>query len=548
MRGGIWWLAVFVAFGCEGRIGDAVEPGVTPPDTVFDPNVCEETVAATTPLRRLSSEQYTRVLRQLMPTIASDLEARSLFPETIIDHGFSTDASANTVSTFESNQIEDNAEAIAAYVLDNAEEAIPAITGCDLGASFTDDALDACMTGFLPAFGERAFRRPMTATEQEIAETLYDSLRGEQGSRAAFAAVMQLVTQSPALLYRVERGQGSADEDGAVELTAHELASRLSFLLSGGLPDEELVEAARRDSLGPDEVAMHAERLMQEDEFAAVLGEFHRDWMHAYVIGREGRAHPLFSEAVQGALRDEVAEYTEWLLTEADGRFETLMTSTRFPVAPELVELYGASEAPPGRAGILTLASVTGSFASEDGADSAPILRGAFIRESVLCGGTLTLPANDGLEEELVPTAHLPTAKQRLTFLEERSDCAGCHAQINPLGLAFENFDALGSYRSEENDTPIDASGTLRFGTISEPFETPQELAMLLAQSEEAQACYATQFYRYAMGRLEVAADACSLARVQQRFIESGGDIRELALAVVGSRPFQTRASVEESR
>lgn len=539
-------IAVALTMGCEGLIEDAhpARPRGTPSPT---PRSCiEAPIPAPTPMRRLSSEQYGNVLGELVPgPLGGELRSRSVFPETRIDHGFANDAEANTVSTAESNAIEDNAEALANYILTQADTAIPALTGC-VSSGFSDAELSACVGPFIDRFAERAYRRPITEGERTILRGVFDSISATQGARGGFAAMMQLFFQAPALLYQVERGDGT-DEGGALRLSGYELATRLSFFLRNSSPDEELLTAAREGRLRePAEIAAQASRLVASDSFMSAATAFHRDWLHAYEVGRDTRTHPLFSPAVQGALTDEMGQFVRWLFTEGDGRFATLMTTGTFSVAAPLAGVYGvsgASVAAPNRFGILTLASVQAAFARED--EVLTIRRGAFVREAVLCGGTLILPPEVDIDAARAETAHLATARERLEPLVTRGDCVGCHSQINPIGLGFENYDNLGVWRDTERGAPIDASGSLVVGTVRGEFSGPQELAQILASSEVAMSCYATHMYRFAMGRREAEADRCTLETIQREFIASGGDIRALMTSIATSHAFTTRAPTE---
>ncbi|MGE0789027.1 MAG: DUF1592 domain-containing protein [Sandaracinaceae bacterium] len=536
-----------VLAGCHGTL---TEPG-SGPGGPFGPGAdcTEPATPAAEPLRRISGEQYENVLRDLVPgALGDELVQRSTFPATVITRGFSTDAQANSVNTSESNAIEDNAELLANYVLDHADTAIPQLTSC-VAPGFDDAALDGCLDPFLDDFGARAYRRPLTDGERTILTGVYDSIRPDQGARAAFASVLQVLLQAPALLYRVERGQPGAGP--AVALTSHEMASRLSFFLRSSMPDEALVEVAERGELATvEEVEAQAARMVEDDAVLASLRVFHRDWLRQYQIGRTARAHPLFSPEVQAALEGEIDGFVDHVFGATDGTFATLMTTTRFPVSATLGPLYGVDGANgaaldvPHRHGILTLASVLGGFAEED--HTSAIRRGAFVREALLCGDALTLPGNVDVSAALESTAGLPTARDRLEPITSEAACAHCHRQINPLGLGLENYDQLGAWRDDENGVTIDASGTLAVNGLDGRFADPAALVELIASSEQAQACYATQMFRFAMGRLETDADACALAGLQQRFIDSGGDVRDLMVGIATSQPFMTRAPVQD--
>ena len=246
-------LGVGLMAGCyEGRNGDSAYADDSPEDQdEGEAPALECDAIGGQPLRRLSSTQYEQILLDLLPDgFAQQAVAASSFPRTVIDGGFSTYASANRVSTNASMRIEDNAEAIAELFLANAREIAPVLVPC-LPTDYTPSDVDACVGEFVEAFGERAFRRPLTEAEQEIVLRLYDEVARADGANTGLAAVLQYFLQAPALLYVVERA-GTGGEL-YVPLSPHELATRLALLFTNSAPDDELL--ADGDVDGPDGLA-----------------------------------------------------------------------------------------------------------------------------------------------------------------------------------------------------------------------------------------------------------------------------------------------------
>jgi hypothetical protein len=501
---------------------------------------CEE--IGSQPLRRISSDQYANILADLLPGDFGDQAGLiSTFPITQIDNGFSTFASANTVSSSESIAIEDNAEQMAQLLLDNRASYIPMLMPC-VSAGYMPSEIDGCIDGFIDEFGARAFRRPLTATERTIVAGIYEGASADDGPEIGLAAVVQYFLEAPALLYAVERGL--PPQGGFAALDSWELATRLSLFLRNSAPDEELMAAAAEGRLvSREDVERQARRLVEEPTATGVIGSFHREWLGAFVMEYAVRDHEAYTPEAQLALRDEVDQFTAWFLAETDGSFQTLMTTDAFPVDPRLADLYGVtsgSSTAPHRSGLFTLASVMAAQSHED--RTSLIERGAFFRNHVLCAPTPPFPGNIDPEATLGDHADLPTARERLQPLMEEPTCAGCHLHINPFGFAFEVYDWAGVYRTTENGAPIDTTFELEFGSIEGSFAGPDDLLAAVAASEEAQACYATHAFRYALGRIEGPEDECALDAIEAAFVASAGDVRELMVAIAVSDAFMFRA------
>ncbi len=529
---------------------DGSGPGGVPP--AEDIAECADRVLPDQPLRRLSSSQYHNTLRDLFGAeLALDMIMGSLFPVTQIDSGFEGDAEANVVNTAESNAIEDNAARIAASIVAGPDPFMQSL--CGLSAGYGGGDVDGCVDGFIDDFGARAYRRPLTEGERGIARGLYDALRAEQPAVEAFAGLVQLFVQAPALLYRVERG---ADEvsPGLLRLTDHEMASRLSYFFLDSMPDEELFTEADAGRLStPAEIATQAERLMASPRFEAVLANFHRDWLRLYELetaAKDPALYPEFTEAVRTSLQEEASRLVNHIMQDGDGSIATLLGTREIPVNGALANFYGTDGGSDpdawspaeldDRRGLLTLASFMATQAEAD--KTSPIHRGAFFQSEVLCNPLPNFPGNIDTQTPLQDTSMLPTARERLSpLLAEGSTCAGCHTLFNPTGLAFENYDAAGLWRDQENGADIDASGTVELDGVAHDFESPLELMERVAESEQARDCYTLQWYRAALGRREFAEDACGLELVQQAASSNGGDIRQLLVALTQTDGFLYR-------
>lgn len=550
-------LAVLVGGGCyrglgAGSEGDEGAGGASAgseagsggePDTP-QPSSCD--ALGTQPLRRISSYQYAHVLADLLPPdLAAAALAVSTFPPTLIDNGFSTWATANTVSTNESIAIEDNAEAIAQVFWDGRTTYAPQLVPC-LPADYTEADIDGCIDAFVAEFGARAFRRPLTAGESEIVAELYQTVRGSDGAEAGLTAVLHYVLQAPALLYATEPADPDAPGE-LVALSSDQLATRLALLFGDSLPDDELRAAVAAGALVTRaDVELHARRLAAAPAAERAFARFHDEWMRGFVLAERPPDDPRIGE-MGPALAEELVGFATWFFGESDGSFATLMTTEEFPIDPRLADLYAIGGDEPGaehaRHGIVTTAAAMAAIASQTG--RSLIVRGAFVRNHLLCEPVPPLPGNVDIEGTLGDTSELPTARERLAPLLEVQPCAGCHAAFNPIGFPFETYDPLGAYRTQENGSAIDPTVEFTIGSLSGDFADAAALLDAIAISDAAHDCYATHWFRYALGRGEAEADACALDEIRQAFRDAGGDVRELLVAIAVSDAFRFRMRQE---
>lgn len=528
-------------------------PTAPEPDPVTEPGpaeACGSDLPAQ-PLRRLSSDEYHNTLLDLFgEPLGRRLVDGSLFPTTQVVTGFSTDAEANIVNTAESNAIEDNAERIAELIDGDPEPFLRGLLPCQLPETIADADVDGCIDSFIDAFGLRAFRRPLDDDKRALARRVYDEIRADGDARFAFAGLVQYFVQSPALLYRVERGVGGANAP-LLRLDGYERATRLAYFLTGSTPDEELLARAAADELGtPEQVRAEAARLLDSDRFLQAAVRFHRDWLELHGFDyKEPELFPAF-DATRGSLEQATDRYVRYVLSEGEGSVAELLGGTTFPVNSTLANYYGVEAAGasedawvpvtvPNRRGLVTDGALMATLATATA--THPIHRGGFVQTQLLCRVLPALPADVDTQGPLVDTSMLPTARERLSPLLERGDCSTCHSIINPVGLAFENYDAAGAWRDEENGSPIDARGTLSLDGSAVEFDGPLALADAIAASDEARDCYALHWYRAALGRPEFREDQCSLDELRASTAAAAGDVRELVLSLVQTDAFLMR-------
>jgi len=414
----------------------------------------------------------------------------------------------------------------------------------------------ACGQAFLASFATRAFRRPATAEELAPLSEIFQA--GSQQSYAkGIQLVIQTVLQSPQFLYRIDALKSATPETGAIALGGYELASRLSFMLWGSAPDAELLDAAKNGQLStPAEVELQARRMLDDTRAHDLVRDFDEQWLGLSRLDGAARdGTTLDTNTLNAALKQSLTQYLDAMYFGPQGNFAQLFTSPQVWVNDTLAGLYGApapaqgfapQTLPDPRFGLLTQPALLTLLSHSN--QTAPVIRGVFVRERFLCLPVAPPPPTvNPVAPDPDPNA---TTRERFRQHTEQPSCSFCHDMIDGVGFGFERYDQLGRYRSTENGFPVDESGNvLATGEagLDGPFAGAAELADRLSKSARARDCLATNWYRYSFGRDEEAADTCSLGQIKERFASSGGDLKELLVALTQSdsflyRPAQTEA------
>ena len=543
-----FFLAISVVLGCTGTIDDPADApaiggaGVRPdsdgPLPSGDPACDGEARVGDAPLSRLTNAQLGNADRDLLaPLDVGDVEA-GLVAESAIG-GFRSNA-AIPVSDLEERGYADQAARVAALV---AADPAP-VLGC-APTSPADEA--SCVRSFVERFLPRAFRRPVGADEIERVLALYDTVRGEGETFAGAASVIVEATlQSPRFLYRLEMPAGSAGE--IVPLDGHQIASRLSFFLWDSIPDEELAAAAAAGHLSSAAgIEAHARRMLASPRAQAAIESFHLQWIGVDGIGsidKDTTAFPVFDRDLARAMRDETAMFVDRVVRTGDGSYETLLLGGFSFLSGDLYALYGVTALgewehvsfdPNVRPGLLSQASFLAAHAHPD--QTSPVHRGRAIRESFFCE-TLPAPPPDVDDTPPDPDPSL-TTRERFAAHDEVAACAGCHQLMDPIGLAFEAFDAVGQHRTMEAGRPVDTTGAIVGTDVEGPIDGVRELSERLVESGQARECLVRNWYRFALGRLESEAELCSLVEAYETFERSGRDVRELIVAITRTDAFR---------
>jgi hypothetical protein len=492
-----------------------------------------------TPLRRLTRAQYSNTIRDLLglggefgATFAGDDDAG----------GFRS----NIVSPVSEPQVEQ-------YYRSAEEAAAKAVAaGLDKLAPCAPPKPEAtCVDEFVSGFGKRAFRRPLTGEEVERYKQVFQAGRAGGDLGSGVSLVITAMLQSPSFLYLPELGDARAVEKDGVPLDPYEVASRLSYFLLGSMPDQELFAAADAKALRtPDQIAAHVRRLLKSDRARDSIVSFFEQWLELAdlpAIDKDMTLFPEFTPPLRAAMRDEIAAFADHVVRASDGKLSTLLTSVlSFPSGP-LLPIYGlpARTGPATtpvplpkeqRAGLLTLAGVMAVYAHPD--QSGPVGRGYMVSDKLLC---ITPPPPPDDVNSMLPKPD-PSVTTRARLEKHRTDpaCANCHALMDPYGLTFENYDAIGRWRDSDGRNPVDASGRGLPGGVGD-VKDALELMAKLGNSEVVRGCMVKQWFRYGFGRQEVTSDEGTLSAALAAFAAKDHAIPDLLVGLASSRGFRYR-------
>ena len=530
------------ACGSGGAGGPKADGGVPgPPVTSSAGPLCATRDPGPSPLRRLTDGEYARTVHDLL---GGDLLDVSRLPPGERALGFDNNADVISTSDLLVGAYEDLAEQAGDVVAGNLATYVPC-------AMSSPDA--ACAARFVTDFGGRAWRRPLDTSEQAALASVFADGATAGGFAEGIARVTAVMMASPQFLYRAEPGAGaSADLSGAVALTPYELATRLSYLIWGTMPDGALFDAAASGRLATQaDLAREARRMLGDVRAHAVVSTFHAQWLgldKLQGLGKDAVVYPLFTPALADAFAAETNRFVDEVVWNREGTLAALLTAPYTFGDATLAAFYGLA-APAGggvgllptggtqRAGLLTQGAFLSVYGKANQSD--PVHRGRFVRERLFC----TTPPPPPQNIIIRPPDLDPRLTTRQRFDQHTSDpaCSGCHQLLDPIGFGFEHYDGMGRWRDMEGGQPVDGSGTVTGTDVDGDFDGAVQLAGKLAQSTEVQVCYATQWFRFGYGRGETDADACSLHDLATAFVTAKGDVRELVVALTQTDAFRYR-------
>jgi hypothetical protein len=505
--------------------------------------MCAAPATGTPPLRRISRIEYNNAVADLFGLTTRPADA--FVPEE--KAGDFSRFGSNTVtpvSSLATEQFLTAAEAAADHVVAQ----FASLSGCSGGMG---DA--ACVKTFLGARARRAWRGALPADERDDLFAGYDAAVAALGAGPALKFGVVSVLLSPRFLYLVEMGTGTS---GVVPLTPHEVGGRLAAALWRSVPDDALLDAADRNELGtPEQVMAQARRMLEDPRAGAMLGDFARQWLEAEgapSLAKDNMIWPTFDTALARDLLTESELFFQTAVRE-NATFPALMTADYTMANARVAALYGVPapagsgfakvSLPPERRGVLTHASVLATHAHF--ARPSPVLRGKFVRLQLLCDPVP--PPPDNVDTTVKPLAANQTERELAAAHASQETCRACHTLMDPIGHAFEQFDAIGKYIGPSAGTgagEIVKPGLVVTDDVSGTFTGAAGLGAKLGASQHAGQCYLIQSLRYALGREEAAGDACSANQAWKIFSQSGLSLKEAVVAVTATPSFRHRTGV----
>ena len=418
------------------------------------------------------------------------------------------------------------------------------------GASAADET--ACARSILGRLARRAYRRPATAADLDRLLPFYERGRAEGGFERGVQRAVERLLVSPEFLFRVERTPEGAAAGGAHPVSDLELASRLSFFLWSSIPDDELLDTAVRGALrAPGVLDRQVRRMLADPRSAALVDNFAEQWLFLRdVDAKEPDAlfFPDFDENLRQAFRRETTLFVDSVL-RGGGSVLDLLTASHTFVNERLARHYGIPHVygshfrrveldSPARRGLLGHGSILTltSYATR----TSPVLRGKWILENLLSSPPPPPPPDIPALDETAGTGEPRSVREAMERHRANPACATCHARMDPLGFALENFDAIGRWRAADaSNAPIDASGVLPDGRR---FEGPAGLRTALLRAPDQFARTVTEkLLTYALGREVEPIDAPAVRAVVREAGRGGWRFESIVLGIVDSTPFQMR-------
>jgi Protein of unknown function (DUF1592)/Protein of unknown function (DUF1588) len=375
--------------------------------------------------------------------------------------------------------------------------------------------------------------------------------------------VIRGLLQSAGFLYLTELGGAATDDSGTVALTGHEIASSLSYLMTGGPPDRALLEAAATGELSsPEARRSQLQRLRREhpesrDQLVRTL----REWL---------QLDPIENTAKDAAIYPQYELQRKFFITEShafiaavldqnpkqSSDLQTLLAADWTVGNMTLGQFYDAKELPGGRLQLAARRGILnqGAFLSVQGhaRESAPVLRGALIARRLAC---IPVPAPGTRGISVLPPAPDPklTTRERFDLHSTNPSCAECHSKIDDFGNAFEQYDGMGAHRVMENASNVDSATEVTVGAdFDGKYADSNALAVALAVSPAVRECFARYMFRAATGRSIDSDGAPGTRASEDAFIAEwralpeaeGGNVMDTLASYVSSELFTHRRTL----
>jgi hypothetical protein len=413
------------------------------------------------------------------------------------------------------------------------------------GVAPPEDATPALVAKHLHRFAERAWRRPVKMAELKDYLESYQADRGAGASTAdAWRGAMLRALTSRHFIYLVE-----GDPVARERLTDVELASRLSYFLWSSMPDDALFARARSGALNDGGSKKEVGRMLTDERINRFIDDFSRQWLQLHRVGMfppDKKLYPTYDDWLETSMRAEPVEYFREMLSK-NLPIDRFLDSDWTMANARLCDFYGLPEPKKGgfqrvalkpadhRGGLLTMGAVLGL--TSDGTRHRPVHRGVWLSEAIFNKTPPPPPANVDPIEPIPPQGEKITIRKRIESHAKNPNCAACHSAIDPLGLAFDQYDAIGQWRTHErvpkgvgDDPLVDASGVMPDGSA---FKDANEFRQLLLKDRDVVArAFIEHLCTYALRRVLTFDDQDDLNLIADQAKQNGYRVKDIIRAV----------------
>jgi mono/diheme cytochrome c family protein len=413
---------------------------------------------------------------------------------------------------------------------------------------------EGCARQILSNFARRAYRRPMTDADLQMPLTFYREARTNEGFEGGIERGLRSLLISPEFLFRVEKDPAGIAPNTAYRLTDLELASRLSFFLWSSIPDDELLNLAIGAKLSEPAVReKQVRRMLADPRSASLVNNFADQWLYLRnleTIIPDAREFPDFDDNLRQAMRRETELFFESIIREDRNSVDLLSANYTF-LNERLAKHYGIPNVYDSnfrrvtfdpnsvRGGLLGQGSILTVTSYAD--RTSPVIRGKWILTNIVGSPPPSPPPNVPPLKNDGSAGKAMTMRERMAAHRANQPCAGCHKLMDPVGFSLENYDAVGRWRTTEQDVPIDASGNLPDGS---QFVGVSGLRQALLSRPELFVTTLTQkLLTYGLGRGLESYDAAAVRKIVRDARNDDYRFSSLILGIVNSTPFQMRRS-----
>ncbi|MGA2064543.1 MAG: DUF1592 domain-containing protein [Thermoguttaceae bacterium] len=511
-------------------------------------------------IRRLNRAEYSNTIRDLLGV---EFNAAADFPSDDVGYGFDNIGDVLTLPPLLLEKYLAAAEQIAAKAIaadkpgdklaDHPESHRRIFFVAPGGKSSPEEAAEQ----ILRRLATRAYRRPVS--DQELARLLklVAAARAQNdGFEAGIQLALEAILVSPHFLFRVELDPEPNGVGRIRTLNEYELASRLSYFLWSSMPDDELFELAARGKLH-ENLDRQVRRMLGDPRSKALVENFAGQWLQLRNLDRaapDKSQFPAFDDDLRRAMRTESEMFFETIVREDRSVLELLDADFTF-VNARLARHYGldgvegdrfrrvslpaggGQDALHARGGVLTQAAIL--TVTSNPARTSPVKRGKWVLDNILGTPPPDPPPSVPRLQDDAKAVAAGTVRQRMEQHRKDPDCAVCHKEMDALGFALENFDAVGAWRTKDGNFPIDAAAQLPDGRS---FNGPRELKAVLRGSKEQFArCLTEKLLTYAVGRGVEPYDRPAVEGIVSAAKAGDYKFSTLVLGIVHSDPFQKR-------